>query len=211
MNKIFSNYVTNMTEDNVLNASSWFKDKVTEANSKDEKRESAFNSKVVNTAKLIRDNSTKGVSRVRLGHLYLFRYDAKLKQELPYYDIFPVIFIIQRKQDGFLGLNLHYLPYEFRASLMDSLYNFVVGEDDLQRLRATYNILTSTTKLRFFRPCLKHYLNTNIKSRFIHVDPDEWDTALFLPLHKFRKATAPQVYRDSIKSIRRASHQGRII
>lgn len=211
MNNIFSNYVTNITEKNVINASTWFKNKVSEANNVEERREAAFNSKTVNTSKFIRDNSIKGVTRARLGHLYLFRYDPKLKQELPYYDIFPVIFIIQRKQDGFLGLNLHYLPFEYRASLMDSLYNFVVGEEDMQRLRATYKILTSTTKLRFFRPCLKHYLNTNIKSRFIHVDPEEWDTALFLPLQKFRKATAPQVYRDSIKSIRKATYQGKII
>lgn len=206
MVQTFTKYVTSMTDDDVLNASSWFDSKSREAVS--QQREVAFDSKKLDAGRVIKENSIDAVSRVRLGHLYLFRYEPKLRETLPYYDTFPIIFIIDRARDGFLGLNMHYLPYEYRARLMDALYEFVTGEEDLQRLRVTYRILSSTAKLRYYKPCLKYYLNNHIKSRFLHVSPDEWNTAVFLPLHRFRKATIEQVHRDSVRMIRKSNIRG---
>lgn len=208
MANIFTNYVSNLDRTSVLNASDWFNNKTQQTQELIFTRETANDVKKVDTSRIIKDNSVRAVSRIRLGHLYLFRYDPKHKATLPYYDIFPIIFVIQKTQQGFLGLNMHYLPYEYRAKLMDALYTFVTGEDDFKKLRATYKILSTTTKLRYYKPCLKHYLNTNIKSRFLHVDPSEWDTAVFLPLQKFIKAPVQQVHRDSVRMIRRNSSIG---
>jgi hypothetical protein len=88
---------------------------------------------------------------------------------------------------------------------MDALYDFATGEASLKKLRVTYRILSTTSKLRYYKPCLKHYLNTNIRSRFLHVSPEEWDTAVFLPMYNFKKATIQQVHRDSVKMIRRSN------
>lgn len=171
-------------------------------------REKANSIESVNTQQIIKNNTPKAVSRIMRGHLYLFRYDPKLKQELPYYDIFPIIFVIDKKQDGFIGLNMHYLPFTYRARLMDALYEYVTGEDDLQRLKITYKILSSISKLRYYKPCLKYYLNNHVKSRFLHINPKEWDTAVFLPLHRFYKAKIQTVHKDSVAAIRKSNLRG---
>lgn len=165
-------------------------------------REKANEIVKLDTRSVIRQNIDLAVSRVRLGRMYLYQYDPVGKNELPYYDRFPVVFVIDVQRNGFLGLNLHYLPFKYRATLMDALYEFTIGEEDNRRLRATYKILSSVKSLRFFKPCLKQYLNSQMRSRFLLVPPSEWDTALFLPLQSFIKAKEPVVYKDSIRKIR---------
>jgi hypothetical protein len=104
-----------------------------------------------------------------------------------------------------MGINMHYLPHTYRAMLMDQLYTLTNNDnyDDSTRLqRLSYNVLKSASRFKFFRPCLKRYLNNGVKSRFIYVHPKHWDMALFLPLERFEKATKAQVFRDSVKAIK---------
>lgn len=147
-----------------------------------------------------RDNLT---NRTFIGMMYLFMYDAATKDKLPYFDKFPLIFPFRKVQGGFFGINMHYLPYMLRARLMDSLYNTLNNDkmDDTTRLRINYNILNSAARFRFFKPCIKHYLNTQVKSRFLFVEPKQWETALFLPLERFEGATKQQVWKDSRRKI----------
>lgn len=142
-------------------------------------------------------------SRIITGNMYLFAYDPKTKDDLPYYDRFPLVFPFRRVSDGFYGINMHYLPPLLRAKLMDALYDTVNNDkmDETTRLRINYRILQSAAKFRFFEPCVKHYLNNHVKSRFLQVDPKQWDVALFLPLERFAKASKLKVYADSKKKI----------
>lgn len=160
------------------------------------------------TDRLIRelrtDNNRRQDTRFLLGNMYLFAYDPKHKETLPYYDRFPLIFPINKAKGGFLGINLHYLPPPFRAKLMDELYTVMNNKafNDTTRLTANYKILNSTTKFKHFKPCIKHYLNAQVRSKPAYINPTEWDVALFLPTQKFVGATATQVYADSRKIIR---------
>lgn len=142
-------------------------------------------------------------SRVVTGSMYLFAYDPKTKEDLPYYDRFPLVFPFRRVSDGFYGINMHYLPPLLRAKLMDALYDTANNNkmDETTRLRINYRILQSAAKFRYFEPCVKHYLNNHVKSRFLRVDPTQWDVALFLPLERFAKANKLKVYADSKKKI----------
>ena len=160
------------------------------------------------TDRLIRelrtDSNRRQDTRFLLGNMYLFAYDPKHKETLPYYDRFPLIFPINKAKGGFLGINLHYLPPPFRAKLMDELYTVMNNKafNDTTRLTAKYKILNSTTKFKAFKPCIKHYLNAQVRSKPAYINPTEWDVALFLPTQKFVGATATQVYADSRKIIR---------
>jgi hypothetical protein len=78
--------------------------------------------KSANTNKLLNDPNAVKADKVKIGRMYMFSYDAKWKDKLPYWDAFPLIFPIDFKKDGFLGINLHYLPPVLRAKLMDELY-----------------------------------------------------------------------------------------
>ena len=132
-------------------------------------------------------------------------YDPKLKEELPYYDKFPLALILEKYNDGFLALNLHYLPFKWRVAFMSKLVDYGAAktkEEQVARLRITYDILNETRSLREFRPCLKRYLYDHMQSRILAVQPNEWDPALALPIQMFKKESAKDVWADSLNEIR---------
>lgn len=144
------------------------------------------------------------VSRFAIGGLYYFYYNPIGKDDLPYYDKFPLVLILERYPDGFLGLNLHYLPLKYRVAFMDKLMDYasLTPENEIKKMRVTYDILNASRRLKEFRPCVKRYLNTQIQSKILMVQPNEWDIAVFLPIHQFKKARVQQVWEDSVEQIR---------
>jgi hypothetical protein len=136
----------------------------------------------------------------QMGGLYHFFYDPLTKGDLPYYDIFPLVIPLKRDADGFIGLNMHYLPPRYRAVFMDKLMNFAITNENNEpkRLRVTYDILTATKNFKEFRPCLKRYLNSQIKSKILTIQPPEWEVALFLPTAVFKGAPVSKVYAESV-------------
>lgn len=159
----------------------------------------------IKRADKIARNISKETDRFKLrpmiGMLYCFYYDAKWKAELPYWDAFPVVIVLERYDDGFLGLNLHYLPLKYRIAFMKKLMQFatLTKSDEISRMRITYDIVASTKKFAEFKPCVKRYLNSQLRSRLLKVHPHEWDTAMMLPLQQFRKAKAETIWKDSVK------------
>lgn len=139
-----------------------------------------------------------------LGGLYCFYYDPKTKASLPYYDTFPLVLALERYNDGFLGLNLHYLPLRYRLAFMSKLMDYATydSKHDIQRLRVTYDILKASKSIKEFKPCLKRYLTGHIQSRMLAIQPNEWDVAAFLPIQNFQKASAGKVWQESVESIR---------
>lgn len=158
-----------------------------------------------NPTSVIKRGNERGVRRAVIGQMFLFSYDAKHKDTLPYYDRFPLIFPIDIKTTGMLGINMHYLPLPLRAKLMDALYDTVNNDklDQTTKLKISYQVLSSASKFQYFKPCIKQYLNSNIDSKLIYIEPNEWDVALFLPLQRFQNASTAKVHSDSRKIIRR--------
>lgn len=158
----------------------------------------------VNENKLMRSDKERMTNEPRVGSMYLFNYDAKHKDTLPYYDRFPLIFPFKSVKGGFLGINLHYLPLQLRAKLMDSLYDLTTNEryDESTQIKLSYNVLNGASKFKFFKPCVKHYLLPQVRSRFMYIYPSEWDIALFLPLERFSGASKTKVWADSRKALR---------
>lgn len=159
--------------------------------------------RTINTQKVLVNSKENARTTMKVGQMYMFAYDAKHKETLPYYDRFPLIFPFKRYNKGFYGINLHYLPLPLRAKLFDNLIDLVNNDkfDETTRLKLSYQILDGSSRFRYFRPCVKHYLNSQMDSRLIYVPPEEWQIALFLPLHKFNGVTATTVYSDSRKSL----------
>ena len=155
----------------------------------------------IKLAKEIANEKSRQGGRFQMGGLYHFVYDPKTKAELPYYDIFPLVIPLKSDGDGFIGLNLHYLPPKYRAAFMDKLMQFAITNenDEPKRLRVTYDILTSTRNFREFRACIKHYLNNHVKSKILTIKPEEWETAMFLPTAVFKGAPLSTVYKESIQ------------
>lgn len=157
---------------------------------------------------IIREQDRKQ-GRIILGNLYFFAYSPKYAEVLPYYDIFPLVLPLKRMSDGFLGLNFHYLPPLLRATLMDALMPLATLNDDgegIERVRITsktYDMLASSRRFRAFLPCLKHYLYEHMGTRPLKVFPNEWESALFLPVERFQKANKSTVFKESARKIRK--------
>ena len=138
-------------------------------------------------------------SRPAVGSMYMYFYDPKHKETLPYYDRFPLTILVGPAKGGFYGLNLHYLPLDIRAKFLDSLLDTINNQryDESTRFRLSYSMLQRASKLRAFKPCFKHYLTKHVRSRFAMVQAPEWEIATFLPTADFEKSSSSSVYKDS--------------
>ena len=169
----------------------WFRDKLR-------------NIRNINRQTLLRDSAVTRVTRPRMGDMYMFFYDPKHKETLPYYDTFPLIIMVEKAPGGFYGLNLHYLPPVLRAKLFDALTLTNNRYDETTRFKARYRILQSVRKLRYFKPCFKHYLTNHVESRIVKVEPPEWEIAMFMQTQRFKKSKAGAIYKDSRQTVRSA-------
>lgn len=134
-----------------------------------------------------------------LGKMYFYYYDPKTKENLQYWDKFPLVIPIETYRDGFLGLNLHYISPKQRLVLLDALSEFSNNSkyDETTRLRLTYNNLKNLGKAYRAKPCVKKYLFKHVESRFLEISANEWDIAVLLPFQNFQGASANKVYNDS--------------
>jgi len=133
--------------------------------------------------------------------MYCYYYDPKTKDDLPYWDRFPMVLVLEKYNDGFLGLNIHYLPVKYRVAFLQKLMKYaqLTPDADIKRMRISYDILTASKRYAEFRPCLKRYLYSHMRSRILMIEPSEWDVATMLPIQQFRGAKPQKVWQDSVK------------
>jgi len=136
-----------------------------------------------------------------IGKMYFYFYDPKTKDTMPYYDRFPLVIPIERYNDGFLGLNLHYIHPKHRMILLDKLSDTISNDtyDEKTKLKINYRYLAAASRIFEANPCIKRYLFTQIESRFLEITADEWDIAAMLPVESFVGASTSKVYADSKK------------
>ena len=156
----------------------------------------------INRNALMREQEINRRASHSYGSMFMYFYDPKHKKKLPYYDRFPLTIPVEPAEGGFRGINLHYLPPILRAKFLDALLNITNNKkyDESTKFRLTYELLNGTRNLRYFKPCFKHYLLSQVKSRFAEVPAPEWEIATFLPTAQWEKASAGRVYSDSRKA-----------
>ena len=137
-----------------------------------------------------RSNVLNDASRISprafIGRMYMYRYDPKYKDVLPVYDKFPLVIPMEMYSDGFLGLNLHYLDPYSRLSLLDRLIDFANNDkyNDTTKFNLSYDLLSRSRRYKMIEPCIKRYLLSHIRSSLIYIEPNSWETAIFLPTAK---------------------------
>lgn len=166
--------------------------------------------KSVNRQQLLKDSGFKKTSKGKMsnaslyGRMFMYFYDPKLKKELPYYDRFPLIFLVQKAMGGFHGLNLHYLPPKQRAIFFDRFVSYSNNKkfDESTKVKLKYNTLKKASKLKFYKPCFKHYLNAHVRSNIVEIPASEWEAVLYLPTEYFVKKKQSAVWADSRKMLK---------
>lgn len=153
---------------------------------------------------------TKGQSPIGLpaptdiGKMFFYAYDPKTKDDLPYYDVFPLILMVRTLNDGWHGLNLHYLPPKQRGILISRLMENLSDArlDNKTRLKINYQMLSTVGKYRYFKPCFKRYLVNHTRSTVRPIPIRHWPKAILLPVANFKKASQQSVWTDSLRIAR---------
>ena len=101
------------------------------------------------------------------GHMYMFEYKAKMKH-LPYFDKFPLVYVLKSSRNEFWGLNLHYLKPK-------------------KRIQATKKLMQG--RIDFPKKCFHKYLQPHVEGLLLDLAASEWDTAILLPTEDFVKET----------------------
>ena len=97
-------------------------------------------------------------------HLYMFEYKAKMRW-LPYYDKFPLVYVLKSSKDEFWGVNLHYLSPKKR---MIAIKKLLQGKVDIPKA------------------CFHKYLHAHVEDGiYIDLATVEWDSAILLPVEDF--------------------------
>lgn len=138
-----------------------------------------------------------------LGSMYFFMYEAKHADKLPYYDMFPLVLPFSVTKNGFVGLNLHYLPYDLRIRLLSKLQEFRTSNalTPQTKIRFQWDLLQAVARGKGTKACVKQYLGEQVRSPFRLVPPDDWATACMLPLERFTGSDKFQVWTDSLRKL----------
>lgn len=133
-------------------------------------------------------NSSRGSSKTVIGNLYFFKYDPKLKAKLEMYDKYPMAFPIKLYKDGFLGVNLHYLPVGERKEFIKRVNEYKkTSDDDRTKINAELMTLLESTKriYKMMPEAVHRYLLPHARSRFIQILPEEYEKAVQLKIDEW--------------------------
>jgi hypothetical protein len=110
-------------------------------------------------------NQDQNVNRRKVfpGHLCFFEYKAETL-DLPYYDKYPLVYILSVSGGEFYGANLHYLTPKKRLIVVNKLEK---GQIDIPKV------------------IIHKYLYKRCKSLFLDLAKQEWVTASALPVEDF--------------------------
>lgn len=119
----------------------------------------------------------------------LFYYHPKHEARLPHWDAFPLVIPFRMNDDGFHGVNFHYLnPYDRMAFLKTiiAIQNSGGG--------MSWEVLKAHAGT-FAEHCVKRYLYSHVKNQyFLKIDSQDWKTAIMLPVEQFVKQSKYTAY-----------------
>ena len=150
--------------------------------------------------------------RPNFGMMNLFYYRPKGAEKLPYYDIFPLVIPMGRRlNDGFVGINFHYLSVPQRWLLLERLLMFQMpseldsfdSEEGAGEVMALF--WSKIKRKRGVKPIVRRYLTKNIQSYFLKIELSEMLIALSIPMERFytgkwggkKRYVAEKVYRQT--------------
>lgn len=147
----------------------------------------------INKLKLLGDNIKYQQSRPEIGRFCMYFYSPKYKEELPYYDAFPLILTLPSEKYEIAGLNFHYLSPMDRLKLLQAIME-IQGSNfsESHKLIATYELVKGATEL--YKPTYHAYLYKHIKSRVVVIPMESVVPAVFLPIASFKKASQTKVW-----------------
>jgi hypothetical protein len=129
------------------------------------------------------------VKRILPGTMLFYHYNPKYKDTLPQWDAFPLVIVLDIYDDGFLGLNLHFVPSVARQKIFLAFLDVLKtsGKDEKRRILLDYSIAKTVVATKYFGPMIKRYLYSQFMVPPKLVPYDMWEDVLFLPLGEMHR------------------------
>lgn len=134
------------------------------------------------------DSQSSAISSFQ-GRMFFYEYDPKLKNVLSMWDKYPLVIILEQYEDGFLGLNLHYVSGGDRAKMLTRLLSNRIYNPELNVLKINIDherFSAAAKNFPAFKQCIKRYLTSHIVGRALEIKPHEWGLAIALPIEDFQ-------------------------
>jgi len=152
-------------------------------------------------------NTKRRTTTIVPGKMYMYLYDAKHAETLPYFDQFPLMIPFSRTAETITGLNFHYLNYKIRFFLLKNLMDFATDKklDEKTKLRFSWDLIRGASKFAPAKAAVHTYRFDCVQTQFLEIPPEQWYTAMLMPVEKFVKGkeqyrfNKEMVWRDSIK------------
>ncbi|MCG7944862.1 MAG: hypothetical protein N0C84_00795 [Candidatus Thiodiazotropha taylori] len=132
-------------------------------------------------------------SKIEPGKMFTYKYKPKFEKKLEYYDIHPLIIVLDETSNGWYGANLHYLSPKLRSELLLDIGYYEKGFIKI-RAELENNPITSA--------CLKRYIAKQVVTRPVEIPKDEWDLVVQLPYEGFVNSINRSVWLKTRKRIK---------
>jgi hypothetical protein len=134
------------------------------------------------------------IKRAYFGFPMMFKYSPKTAASLPYYDVLPMPIMLAKYPDGFLGLNIHYLPWAKRLQLADRLVRATKNRKRItySQIKQAWNSLRLPAGYSYL--IIRRYLTTHIQSDIAVFDWDNYRQAAVNIPGKWRKKSEKAVF-----------------
>ena len=174
---------------------------------------------------MIREEQSRLRGRFTWGVMNMFFYKPQGAAKLEYYDLFPLVIPFRKYTNGFVGINLHYLPFDLRIKLLSKAMVQMgqsTGQADIEEAAGEGvvgargdKVLLQWQRIKHNEtviPIVRRYRAKNVMSKFMVIEPSEFIIAAMLPTARFKKGPLDQssivqtkeVYRQTRIKIREA-------
>lgn len=135
----------------------------------------------------VMSNSKRHQNFLIPGQMVMFFYTAMNRKTLPYYDTFPLVIPFSDDGSTFTGINFHYLPPKYRATLLKNLLDFSTDKklDEKTKLRLQWEFIAKSSRYRGVEFAVKKYRYDHVQSSFLFVPAQQWFNAVLLPFERF--------------------------
>ena len=124
-----------------------------------------------------------------LGRMYFYKYLPDPRTLDATFDMYPLMFIVNKSDEEFEGVNFHYMTPKARAMTMGSLFDYLNNNEYKTNTRLLFNslrkVIRNNRKFRYAKYAYRRYNYSSISSKIIEVHPLDWELAMFCPTERF--------------------------
>ena len=149
----------------VTESKGWYRSQIFENIKKENNPSSLINEEINDDADVsFNRDQNKITAFPKLFSLMFYQYKAKTRRDLPFYDKYPLSFILSANPNSFFAINLHYYSPGERVGMASGL-----KENKIPRVSKGAH----------------KYLLSEVKSPYLNLAIQEWSTICLLPIEEF--------------------------